>query len=196
LQEDGQQPQNLAEMINGKATAKRRFLPRLSVTRLAGVPGRGRLRCGANVICCALGSRGISHRKREGDGATPAGRFKICKALFRPDRNFRRHYASAATLIRKQDGWCDDPRDGRYNRQVRLPFRSRHETLWRDDGLYDVIIVLDYNLRPRISGRGSAIFLHLARRDLAPTAGCLAISLADMRRLLPQISQYTVIDIR
>jgi L,D-peptidoglycan transpeptidase YkuD (ErfK/YbiS/YcfS/YnhG family) len=185
-----------AEMIDQTATPKRRFLPSLAVTRIAGAPWRGRISCGASAISCALGASGITRRKREGDGSTPAGRFKMVKAFFRPNKNFCRPCGLMATAIRKQDGWCDDPHDGRYNRQVRLPFRSGHEALWRDDGLYDVIIVLDYNFRPRISGRGSAIFLHLARRNLAPTAGCVAVSSADMRRLLPQISQYTVIDIR
>ncbi len=185
-----------AETMDQKARSQRRFLASLTVTRIAGAPARGRLSCGARVISCALGSSGITHRKREGDGATPAGRFKIVKTFFRPNKNFCRPCGLTATAIRKQDGWCDDPHNGRYNRQVRLPFRARHETLWRDDGLYDVIIVLDYNFRPRISGRGSAIFLHLARRDLAPTAGCIAVSRAEMRRLLPQLSQYTVIDIR
>jgi L,D-peptidoglycan transpeptidase YkuD (ErfK/YbiS/YcfS/YnhG family) len=183
-------------MTSNRVKSKHPVITQLYVTKIPGRPGRGRLMYGASVIHCALGSTGITHRKREGDGATPAGRFKVLKSLFRPDKDLRPCRLPMPAAIRMSDAWCDDPQDGQYNRQVKLPFRPRHENLWRADHLYDLVIVLDYNIHPRVSGRGSAIFLHLARPDLSPTAGCVAIARADMRRLLPHLSQYTVIDIR
>jgi L,D-peptidoglycan transpeptidase YkuD (ErfK/YbiS/YcfS/YnhG family) len=93
--------------------------------------------------------------------------------------------------IGRDDGWCDAPDDRNYNRQVRLPYPASSETLWRDDHLYDVVIVLGHNQRPRRRGVGSAVFLHIAAGDFRPTAGCVAVSAADMRRLLPHLSTRT-----
>jgi L,D-peptidoglycan transpeptidase YkuD (ErfK/YbiS/YcfS/YnhG family) len=142
---------------------------------------------------CALGRSGLARAKREGDGATPVGLHRIETVLVRRDR-FRT--AAITRPLRPDMGWCDDPQAGAYNRPVALPCAASHERLWRDDGLYDVIGVLDWNRRPRIKGRGSAIFFHLARSDLAPTAGCVAITAADMRRLLPRLAPFCRIHIR
>jgi L,D-peptidoglycan transpeptidase YkuD (ErfK/YbiS/YcfS/YnhG family) len=93
-------------------------------------------------------------------------------------------------------GWCDDPASPAYNRLVKLPFSGSHEEMWRADGLYDLVIVLGYNLSPRRKHRGSAIFLHCARDGFPPTAGCIALRLGDLRRLLPRLSKKTVLIVR
>jgi L,D-peptidoglycan transpeptidase YkuD (ErfK/YbiS/YcfS/YnhG family) len=143
-----------------------------------------------------LGRAGITGAKREGDGATPRGRFRLLAAMYRPDRLPRPLTYLPLSAIRPDSGWCDDPTDRAYNQPVRLPYAANHEELWRADHLYDVVIVLDYNIRPAIPGAGSAIFLHLATPDYAPTAGCVAVSPKTMHRLLPRLGTETVIDIR
>jgi L,D-peptidoglycan transpeptidase YkuD (ErfK/YbiS/YcfS/YnhG family) len=154
---------------------------------------KGRLIAGATQIPCAIGRAGIGRGKIEGDGKTPAGRFPILWFYFRPDSGFRPQRTFRALPLRPDSAWCDDPGDRNYNRSVSLPYGKSREGMWREDRLYDVVGVLDYNLRPRVQGRGSAIFFHLARPDLSPTAGCLALRAADMRRLLPRLSRKVVI---
>jgi L,D-peptidoglycan transpeptidase YkuD (ErfK/YbiS/YcfS/YnhG family) len=131
--------------------------------------------------------------KREGDGATPMGLFTLCEALYRPDRVQRPRTGLPVQATRRSDGWCDDVRDGNYNRKVRLPYAVSAETLWREDHIYDVVVVLDHNRRPRSKGRGSAIFIHVARPDYAATAGCIALSSDDLRRLLGLLGRATAI---
>jgi L,D-peptidoglycan transpeptidase YkuD (ErfK/YbiS/YcfS/YnhG family) len=174
------------------SSRKPALLRRLRVTSLPGRRMQGRLSAGTNVIRCALGPAGIVAAKREGDGATPKGRFAILYGRFRPDQKLRPGMLNMAPQ-RRDDGWSDDIRSGQYNRPVRLPQRLSHEAMWRKDHLYDVVFVLDYNIRPRVISRGSAIFFHLAKPDYAPTAGCVAISAADMRRLLPRLSRRATI---
>ncbi len=138
-------------------------------------------------VRCALGRGGVAAEKREGDGATPAGLFPVRRALYRPDRLARPATALALGPIAPEDGWCDAPQDPLYNRQVRLPYGASHERLWRDDGLYDALIVLGHNDAPPVPGRGSAVFLHVARPDYAPTAGCVALALPDLLALLNKL---------
>lgn len=126
--------------------------------------------------------------KREGDGATPLGTFPIRYGLFRPDRGPRPDSVLEFSEIQKQDGWCDDPKDKSYNRPVRLPYEASCETLWRDDGIYDVIIVLGHNDSPPRAGHGSAIFFHLARPDYSPTEGCIAVSKDHMLEILKDLT--------
>jgi L,D-peptidoglycan transpeptidase YkuD (ErfK/YbiS/YcfS/YnhG family) len=133
---------------------------------------------------CALGRGGINAQKREGDGATPVGSFAMRQLLYRPDRETRPRTALQAKPIQQNDGWCDAPRDRAYNRPVHLPYPASAETLWRDDHLYDLLVVLGYNDDPVVPGQGSAIFLHLARLDYGPTEGCVALSHADMVAVL------------
>ncbi len=144
----------------------------------------GRLRIGNLVLPCRIGRSGIAALKREGDGTTPAGRWSLREVLFRPDRVGRPSTRSAVRALAPRDGWCDAPRDRNYNRPVRLPYPASHEVLWRADGLYDVLVVLSHNERPRQRFRGSAVFLHIADPQHRPTGGCVAVSLRDMRRLL------------
>ena len=140
--------------------------------------------CGPLRMACALGRGGISRLKREGDGATPAGRHRLLYLYSRRDRVPGPQSLLPTQPLRRDDGWCEDATHGRYNRPIRLPSPAGHETMWRDDHLYDIVGVLDWNMSPRVSRRGSAIFLHLARQDLAPTAGCIALSRTDLKRLL------------
>lgn len=137
----------------------------------------------------------MTRRKREGDGGTPVGRFPLQNWRFAPCRF---SYAKARLrhrLVRRDHGWCDDPASGAYNSQVSLPFSASHEELWRADGKYDVIGILDYNFSSRRRGLGSAVFFHLCDDDFGPTAGCVAIRPVDMRKLLPLLARRTVVEI-
>lgn len=133
---------------------------------------------------CALGRSGISWRKREGDGATPAGRWRIETVIVRRDCTSGPATALPRRTLRPSDGWCDQPGDRNYNRPVRHPYPASAEVMWRGDDLYDLVGVLAHNQRPRIQGAGSAVFLHLARGDFSPTAGCVALCRRDLLRLL------------
>src|SRR5262245_44473690 len=119
---------------------------------------------------CRLGRTGIKASKREADGATPAGKWTLRHVLFRPDRVARPRTRLAVAPIDPEDGWCDDPRDRNYNQPVRRPYPASHENLWRKDGLYDVVVVLSHNERPRRAYYGSAVFLHMADPSGRPTA--------------------------
>ncbi len=134
--------------------------------------------------------------KREGDGATPVATLRPVAVYWRNDRVARPRTALPSRAIRSDDGWCDDSRHRRYNRLVKLPFPASHETMRRDDALYDIVVELDWNRQPAIPGRGSAIFLHLARPGFTPTQGCIAVSLKTMRLILPRLSRATRIVVR
>lgn len=136
------------------------------------------------VFRAALGRRGVTEHKAEGDGATPVGLMPLRRVLYRADRLRAPDCAVPVEPIAENDGWCDDPLSADYNRLVRLPQDAHHEELWRTDGLYDVIGVLGWNDAPVVKGRGSAIFLHVARSDYAPTDGCVALALADLLHVL------------
>ncbi len=174
-----------------------RLVATLAPAKAAGGSFRtGRLSAGALVIPCALGAGKITRNKREGDRATPAGAFRLLFGFYRVDRVARNATLLPMRPIRLRDGWCDDPDSALYNRLVESPCRPSHEHLWRSDRLYDVVIVLDYNIRRRRKSRGSAIFLHCARPDLAPTEGCVALRPDDLRRLLPRLSAKTILVVR
>ena len=133
---------------------------------------------------CAIGHGGIRTDKQEGDGATPRATLALRRVLYRADRGRAPVCAVPLEPIGPADGWCDDPADPAYNRPVTLPYAGRHERLWRDDPLYDIVGVLGWNDDPVVPGRGSAIFLHLARPDYAPTEGCIALAPTDLRAAL------------
>jgi L,D-peptidoglycan transpeptidase YkuD (ErfK/YbiS/YcfS/YnhG family) len=168
----------------------------LEVSRLPGRPRQGLIVAGALVLRCALGRSGIVRDKREGDGGTPAGTLRPLAVFYRPDRERRPATELPLHAVAEGDGWCDDPGDRNYNRLVGLPYPAGHERLWRDDSLYDLLVVLDWNMAPVIRQRGSAIFLHLARDGYAPTEGCIALSRHDMGRLLPELDRGTEIIVR
>ena len=166
-------------------------LSRIDVRRRPGHRCEGVLIAGHRTIRCALGRGGISWQKREGDGATPGGRHRLLSALYRPDRGARPATVLPVTAIGAGDGWCDAPWDANYNRPVRLPYPASHEILRRADRLYDGLIVVDWNISPRVQGRGSAIFLHIARDDMAPTEGCVAVAAEEFSRLINVIGPAT-----
>ena len=152
---------------------------------------RGVMLAGGRQIPCALGRRGITNSKHEGDGATPSGRYLLVMALYRPDREILRPTGLPVHKITRKSGWCDAPDDRNYNRKVSLPYHSSHEELYREDRLYDWLLVLDQNYHNKIRGRGSAIFLHMAKDDFRPTEGCIAIKPNDMRWIIGQIGLTT-----
>ncbi|MDX2307874.1 MAG: L,D-transpeptidase family protein [Hyphomicrobium sp.] len=158
------------------------------VMALSASATRGTLVSGWLRLPCALGRSGQRAIKREGDGATPVGRHRVERLMFRADRGPRPGGGLPTTAIAKNDGWCDAPEDRNYNRPVRHPYGTSAEHLWRTDALYDVVVILDHNQRPRVRGGGSAIFLHIARGDGHPTEGCVAVSRAGMRHLLGRLS--------
>lgn len=144
-------------------------------------------------VRCALGRSGQRAIKREGDGATPLGCFRLIRGYYRADRIVRPRTRLPLRGLRRDDGWCDASGDRNYNRQVRHPYAASAERMWRDDDLYDVVVVLDYNVRPRTMGRGSAIFLHCARENFSPTEGCVAVRRADLVRLLGGASRSSAV---
>lgn len=145
---------------------------------------------------CSIGRNGLiaAQDKREGDGATPKGEYSLRACYYRPDRITPPPVTNLPLIaLSPDDGWCDDPAHPDYNRPVKLPFSASREKLWRDDHAYDLMIPLSYNDAPVVPGKGSAIFLHLLHDDGRPTAGCVALSRADLLALLPQLSGQTVI---
>jgi len=152
-----------------------------------------RVALGHEVRRAALGRGGIRAVKREGDGATPRGRFSVRQVFYRADRGPRPRTRLPVRAIRHHDGWCDDPANRNYNRLVRLPSRRSAEGLKRADPLYDLVLVLGYNDCPRVRGRGSAIFVHLARPGFTPTDGCIALSRRDLTMLLSRLGPQSAI---
>jgi L,D-peptidoglycan transpeptidase YkuD (ErfK/YbiS/YcfS/YnhG family) len=140
---------------------------------------------------CALGRSGTRTLKREGDGASPRGCFDLRRVYYNPTRSRRPVSGLPAVPLHLDDGWCDAPGDRNYNRPVRHPYAASAERLWRSDGLYDLIVVVGYNDRPRRRGRGSAIFIHVARPGFTPTEGCVALARSDLQRLLPALQRAT-----
>lgn len=153
------------------------------------VTSDGWLRYGGLAFRCALGKGGCKPEadKREGDGATPFGRYPLRQVLYRPDRLTAPKTRLPLRALQPDDGWCDDPQDAAYNRPVTLPYAASHERMWREDHLYDIVVVLGHNDDPPIPGLGSAIFLHVAKPDYAGTEGCVALALPDLLALLEAV---------
>jgi L,D-peptidoglycan transpeptidase YkuD (ErfK/YbiS/YcfS/YnhG family) len=144
---------------------------------------------------CSIGKRGISIKKREGDKKTPKGEFKLKYILYRKDRVFNLQTKLKKIKIDKKMGWCDDPKSSYYNKIINYPFKYRSEKLWRKENIYDIIIIIDYNLDPVIKNKGSAIFLHIAKRKYQPTAGCIAVSKGNIKLIASKINKRTKIKI-
>lgn len=177
------------------ARPTRMTLSRIKVRRRAGNPLQGWLIAGPVALPVALGRGGIRANKKEGDGGTPRGRFRPVRIWWRADRHSRPLAALPLRRIGPADGWCEDPGDRHYNQHVVVPKTSKADRLARKDPLYDFIVEIDHNTRPRVAGRGSAVFLHIARDGFAPTAGCVALKVADLRRLLARLGPRTIIEI-
>jgi L,D-peptidoglycan transpeptidase YkuD (ErfK/YbiS/YcfS/YnhG family) len=154
---------------------------------------KGILLAGTLALPVALGRGGIKANKREGDGGTPRGRFRLVRLWWRADRHPRPATLLPARRIRPDDSWCEDPADRHYNQPVTVPAGSKADRLARADSLYDFLIELDHNTRPRVAGRGSAVFIHVARPGFAPTAGCVALELSALRRLLAWLGRHSAI---
>jgi L,D-peptidoglycan transpeptidase YkuD (ErfK/YbiS/YcfS/YnhG family) len=170
-----------------------------SIIRVRMRPGqrtRGLLLAGPLAIPVVLGRAGIRANKREGDGATPAGRFRPVRLWWRAGRAPRPRTFLPVRRIDPDLAWSEDPADRRYNRPFRRSANEPGDRLWREDRLYDLIIEIDHNTRPRVAGRGSAVFVHLARPDRGPTAGCVAMAGRDLTRLLARVGPNTVIEIQ
>jgi L,D-peptidoglycan transpeptidase YkuD (ErfK/YbiS/YcfS/YnhG family) len=161
------------------------------VKAAAGNPNRGWLVVGDRAVPVALGRGGILANKREGDGGTPRGAFRPCRLWWRADRHPRPRTFLPIRRISCDDAWCEDPADRHYNRPIRIGRAHHGDRLKRDDHLYDFVVEIDHNTRPRVAGRGSAVFLHLARANFAATAGCVSMTRSAMVRLLRRLGPRT-----
>ena len=155
----------------------------------------GLLKVGGLTFPCSLGRGGKRWLKREGDGASPKGTWQFRRLFYRADRMAPPRTGLAPRVMRRHDGWCETVGDRSYNRLVRIPYATSHETMQRQDHLYDVVVELSHNERPRVQGHGSAVFFHLRQPDGGPTAGCIAVSLRDMRIILQHVGPRTRIRI-
>ncbi len=144
---------------------------------------------------CAIGYNGLSNNKYEGDGCTPVGHFKITKILYRPDKINDYEFLLDSEVIKKLDGWCDDINSDLYNQKIEFPFELSAEHLYRNDDLYDVVCIIDYNLNPIIQGKGSAIFLHVATEDYSPTQGCVAVKKDELLQIAMKLDKSSTITI-
>lgn len=142
---------------------------------------------------CAIGKNGIVKNKKEGDWKTPVGCFSIRKVLYRADKLKTLKTVFTTEEIRRDDIWCDDIKSLFYNTKIKLPFDGSYENLWREDNLYDLIVVLGYNDDPPIPGKGSAIFMHIARPNYSPTAGCIALNQEDLLEILKMSEKKTLV---
>lgn len=183
----------------GKGRDHHRKSTRLTLIRVRRRPGhrtQGVLLAGPLAIPVALGRSGILANKAEGDGATPRGRFRLVRLWWRPDRAPRPRTLLPVRRIGPDIAWCEDPTDRRYNRAFRRSANEPGDRLWRDDHVYDFIIETDHNARPRVAGRGSGIFVHVARPERSPTAGCVALAVEPLRRLCARVGPQTRISVQ
>tara|TARA_B100002051_G_C16700627_1_gene620771 strand:+ start:1154 stop:1645 length:492 start_codon:yes stop_codon:yes gene_type:complete len=147
------------------------------------------LNCGNYKVKCAVGKRGIKIKKKEGDLITPKGLFKIKRVLYRKDRIGRLNTKLKKTPIKKNMGWCDDPSSKFYNKLINFPFKFNAEKLFKRENIYDIILVLDFNMNPIRKNKGSAIFIHIAKKKFTPTKGCVAISKNVLKKILSKINK-------
>jgi L,D-peptidoglycan transpeptidase YkuD (ErfK/YbiS/YcfS/YnhG family) len=181
--------------ITYQTGSRDRPLSAILIRAAAGDPRRGWLTAGGQTWPVALGRGGILANKREGDGGTPRGVFRPRQVWWRADRHARPRTHLPVRAIRPIDAWCEDPADRHYNQPVRREARQAGDRLRRGDHLYDFIVEIDHNTRPRIAGRGSAVFIHAARPGFAPTAGCVALNIKTLRGLLARLGPRTRIRI-
>lgn len=171
------------------------------VTAVNGNPAQGTLTMGNKVFPCTLGKAGIALTKTEGDMKTPRGNFPLRTVYYRYDKLSKPIYSKVPLMaLLEEDGWCDDPEDQAYNKSVMLPYHASAERLWRDDDLYDVIVILGHNDDPVAKGRGSAIFLHVAKesdggKTFETTEGCIALRKQDLLEILPILSPETTLTV-
>ena len=140
---------------------------------------------------CSLGKRGITNNKKEGDQKTPKGTFLFKSIFYRKDKISNLKCVLNKKIIKKNMGWCDDPISKYYNKLIYFPFKNSAEKLWLKEKIYDIILIINYNLKPVIKGKGSAIFLHIAKKNYAPTRGCIAIKKKDMLFFITKVNSRT-----
>ena len=145
-------------------------------------------------VKCAIGKKGIGNKRKEGDLITPRGQFIIKYILYRKDR-VKIVTKLKKKIIKKNMGWCNDPKSSDYNKIVKLPFSYRHEKLFKKENTYDIILVLNYNMNPVKKNKGSAIFIHVAKNSFKKTEGCVAIKKINLIKLLKEINPYTKVKI-
>lgn len=146
-------------------------------------------------VKCAIGKRGINSFKKEGDLTTPRGKFKIKGVFYRKDRVKRLKTKLRKDVIKKNMGWCDDPNSKKYNKLIKFPFHLSSEKLYRKDNIYDLLIVLNYNMNPIRKKKGSAIFIHVAKKKYLPTKGCIALKKNELLKLLKLIRKNCIVEI-
>ncbi len=168
----------------------------MKVTVTGTGPHEALLDWGMGARRAAIGRSGIGEKLAEGDGTTPLGTYALRRVLYRVDRGAPPLTGLPRMALTPDDGWCDAPADPRYNQQVKRPYAASNEALWRTDHLYDLIVVIGFNDDPVMPGKGSAIFLHVARPAYSPTDGCVAIAGSDLRALLPHLGHASTITIR
>src|ERR1700761_1328803 len=183
--------EKLANPMTSSDTPRDAALPMIRVRAAAGNPRKGWLTATGLTVPVALGRGGIKANKWEGDGGTPMGTFRPTRLWWRADRHPRPRTWLPIRAIRPGDAWCEDPASRHYNQPVRLDRDQSGDRLTRDDHLYDYIVEIDHNAAPRIAGRGSAVFLHLVRKDFSPTAGCVSMTQSAMLRLLARLGPQT-----
>ncbi len=144
---------------------------------------------------CAIGKRGITSKKREGDKKTPKGTFKFVSLFYRKDRVKKISTSLKKNVIKKNMGWCDDPDSKHYNKLIKFPFKFSAEKLFLKKNIYDIILIINFNLKPVIKNKGSAIFLHISKKNYEPTNGCIAVSPQDMKLLLSKINKKTILKV-
>ena len=146
-------------------------------------------------VKCAVGKRGINLKKKEGDLITPIGQYKIKYILYRKDRVKKIQSKLRKIIIKKDMGWCDDPKSRKYNKLINLPLSDSHEKLFKKENIYDIILVLDYNTKPVKKNKGSAIFIHVAKKKFIPTQGCVAIKKNELKKIIKKINVRTKVKI-
>lgn len=171
------------------------------VTPTSQNPSRGLLKFGSKIYPCALGKEGITKGKKEGDNKSPVGNFRLRRVYYRYDKLHKPIYSKVPMLaLLQEDGWCDDPKDKEYNKSVMLPYHASAESLWREDDLYDVLVVMGYNDDPVEPGKGSAIFMHVARNlddnEYLGTEGCVSLNKEDLLEILPILTPETSLRIQ
>ena len=154
-----------------------------------------KLTLGKYRVKCAIGKRGIGNKKREGDKITPIGKFKIKTILYRKDRISHFKCKIKKLPIKSDMGWCDDPKSKKYNKLIKIPFKDSAEKLYRKDNTYDIILVLNYNINPIRKGKGSAIFIHVAKKNYKSTLGCIAVSKRNLKKIVKKINNSTIVNI-
>tara|TARA_E500000178_G_scaffold30935_1_gene28033 strand:+ start:165 stop:665 length:501 start_codon:yes stop_codon:yes gene_type:complete len=150
---------------------------------------------GQYKVKCALGKRGIGHKKKEGDLITPIGQYKIKFILYRKDRIKKIHSKLKKVIIKKNMGWCDDPNSEKYNKLINLPFNFKYEKLFKKENTYDIILVLNYNMNPIKKNKGSAIFIHVVKKNYRKTKGCIAIGKTQLLKIIKKIKNNTKVKI-